>query len=227
MGRKGEQNPNGSSNKGRVKAYVFGFELEGSDDVLAEGIKAFTAAMSRSGVVLSHAVLAQPKPAAPQLGTTTPVQPGDTFQEEPNGDVAVETEEIENPVEKGSPNNSASKRQYNYNPPNFLNDLDLTKATKQLSEFIAEKGSPKEMNDRYIAIAAWLKEYMNLEEFTIDHIYTAFNSLGWKAQMPINHSQPLRDLKTKRHFLTKEKGSGYKVNWQGTQYVAKMGSTSS
>jgi hypothetical protein len=42
--------------------------------------------------------------------------------------------------------------------------------------------------------------------------------------MPVNHSQPLRDLKTNRHFLTKEKGAGYKVNWQRIQYVAKMGS---
>ncbi|HWY71354.1 MAG TPA: hypothetical protein VNX88_21990 [Terriglobales bacterium] len=79
------------------------------------------------------------------------------------------------------------------------------------------------MSERYIAVAVWLKEHLQIEEFTIHHIYTAFDNLGWKAQMPVDHSQPLRDLKNKRHFLTKEKGAGYKVNWQGIQYVANMG----
>jgi hypothetical protein len=67
---------------------------------------------------------------------------------------------------------------------------------------------------------------MKLEEFGINEIFTVFDNFGWRTSIPVNHSQPLRDLKTKRHFLTKEKGGGYKVNWQGIQYVAKMGATS-
>jgi hypothetical protein len=106
-----------------------------------------------------------------------------------------------------------------------MDDLDLSKATKQLADFMAEKGNPTETNDRYIAIAVWFKEHMNVEEFTIHHVYTAFVNLGWKAQVPVDHSQPLRSLKNKRHLLTKEKGGGYKVNFQGIQYVAKMGVT--
>ena len=99
--------------------------------------------------------------------------------------------------------------------PKFLDDFDLTKATKPVAEFVAEKGSPTEAMDRYIVVAVWLKEHMSVEEFDINQIYSVFKHLGWLSSMPNNHSQPLRDLKTKRHFLTKEKSHGYKLNWAG------------
>jgi hypothetical protein len=90
---------------------------------------------------------------------------------------------------------------------------------------VAEKGDPTETNDRYIVVATWLNQQMSVEEFGINEIYTVFKNLDWQSSIPVNHSQPLRDLKTKRHFLTKEKGHGYKVNWAGLQYVGKMGAT--
>jgi hypothetical protein len=155
-----------------------------------------------------------------------PVVDQEEIQFPPAAEEQVDQEDVEDALaeDAASGNGGGPKRTYNFKAPTFMDDLDLSKATKQLADFMAEKGSPTETNDRYIAIAVWFKEYMKIEEFTIHHIYTAFVNLGWKAQVPVDHSQPLRSLKNKRHFLTKEKGAGYKVNFQGIQYVAKMGS---
>ncbi|MGH7932212.1 MAG: hypothetical protein ACREQN_03485 [Candidatus Binataceae bacterium] len=213
MARKEEQKTNNGS--GHIKVRVIEFEIDGHDATLAEGIKAFTTALSHSAVIV-----------------TTPKRPALPVPERPNTPVALDAEEpepadtstdgLEQEVAEEKSSNG-QKRSYNYRPPKFMDDLDLTKGTKPLAEFIAEKGSPTEMLDRYLVVAVWLKKHLQIEEFTINHIYTAFDNLGWKAQMPPNHSQPLRDLKTKKHFLTKEKSGAYKVNWQGTQHVEKMG----
>jgi hypothetical protein len=221
MARKDEQkNKSAGNGRNRVQGFVFGINLEGTEEVVTEGIKAFTQAMTKSGLIVAHS----PKPAlleakAKMVVDAETEEPAATEEFVDDNDESTTDEE----VEEIPSNNTGPRRNYNYNPPKFLDDLDLTKATKSINDFMSEKGNPTETNDRYIAVAVWLKENMQIEEFTINHIYTVFDNLGWKAQIPVNHSQPLRDLKSKRHFLTKEKGSGYKVNWQGIQYVAKMG----
>jgi hypothetical protein len=200
-------------------------DMDSPNEAVADGLKSLANAFAGRTILGPARTLIAPKPATPPPSAAVSDQqeiefPSDADQSEQDNTDAEEIVAEETPHDSGS----VPKRAYNYRPPKFLDDLDLTKATKPLADFITEKGSPTETNDRYIAVAVWLKEHMQVEEFTINHIYTAFDSLGWKSQIPVNHSQPLRDLKTKRHFLTKEKGAGgYKVNWQGIQYVAKMG----
>jgi hypothetical protein len=212
---------NGGGAKGRIKAFAFGFEMEGNSEELAEGIKAFTAAMARTGAVVPVAApraLAAPKTtqaAAPDAG----IEEEDELPESP--ELEAQEDDAEGTAE--SANGGGKKRSYAHKAPKFKHDLDLSKATKLLPAFMAEKGNPPETQDRYVVIAVWLKEHMGVGAFTIDDIWTAYNHLGWKSQMPENHSQPLRDLKSKKNFLTKEKGEGYKVSWPGEQYVAKMG----
>jgi hypothetical protein len=163
--------------------------------------------------------LAAPKTAAAAAPAPAIDQTEISFPTEPEQEEQVEQETTEEEPSNGN----GSKRSYTFKAPKFLHDLDMTKATKPLADFMAEKGNPTEIMDRYVVIAVWLKDHMEVDEFKIDHIWTAYNALGWKAQFPENHSQPLRDLKSKKNFLTKEKGAGYKVSWPGEQYVAKMG----
>lgn len=227
MSRKDEQKAKNNGNgRNRVQGFVFGINLEGTEEVVTEGIRAFTQAMTKSGLIVASTAAVRPalleaKPnsrAVVDLETEEPEATEESAQE--NYDSVADDDAEETPS-NGSSN--GSKRTYNYRAPRFLDELDLTKATESIKDFMAEKGNPSETNDRYMVVAVWLKEHMQIEEFTINHVYTVFDNLGWKGQIPINHSQPLRDLKTKRHFLTKEKGAGYKVNWQGTQYVTNMG----
>lgn len=227
MARKEEQKANTNGHdSGGIKVRVIEFELHGRNATVSEGIKAITQAISGRAVVISEP--RRPSlPAVPKPGNGA----GTVVETEESELQAVDVEEIEEETaeeqsqeedQEETPN--GAKRNYNYRPPKFMDDLDLTKAKKSVADFLAEKGNPTETNDRYIAVAVWLKEQMGIETFTINHIFTVFDNMGWKAQIPVNHSQPLRDLKTKRHFLTKTK-EGYQVNWQGTQYVANMGAT--
>ena len=219
-------NKNANGNGGRVKfryadsdRYV-DLDVSNVDQSVAEELRSLVSSLTGRHAVHPARTLTAPKTAAAAAPAPAVDQHEIAFPPEVEPDEQGDEEEhaVEEPT-----NGNGSKRSYNYRPPKFLDDLDLSKATKTIGDFLAEKGNPTETNDRYIAVAVWLKEHMQIEEFTINHIYTVFDNLGWKGQVPVNHSQPLRDLKTKRHFLTKDKGTGYKVNWQGIQYVAKMG----
>jgi hypothetical protein len=221
--KKDEQKLNGN---GRVKfryadsERFFDLDVDNikNETGVVDGLKSIANALAGRSLPVQRVL-----PAAPKRPTQQVVVEDETPELE---DVVEETEDDgqEEPTESGS-NGAGPKRTYNYNPPKFLDNLDLTKASEPVAEFVAEKGDPTETNDRYIVVATWLNQQMSVEEFGINEIYTVFKNLGWQSSIPVNHSQPLRDLKTKRHFLTKEKGHGYKVNWAGLQYVGKMGAT--
>ena len=229
MAKKDEQKAKLSGNgnqKSRMKVFVAGFEMEGGDEVMAEGFKAIrdlTTAMSRGAAVLAPAAPAKPALVGAPPAAFIPAEEAEVSEAEaPVHEAAeVEVDQDDEVEEASNGNGKGPKRNYTFKAPKFLHELDLRKAAKSLPDFIAEKGNPTEVTDQYIAIAVWLKENMAVEEFKIAHIWTAYSFLGWKAQFPENHSQPLRDL-IKKNFLTKEKG-GYKVSWPGEQYVTKMG----
>jgi hypothetical protein len=221
-------NTSAGSGKGRLQIFVAGFAVEGSDSVLADGFKAIrdlTEAMKQSGALApaprSRPVLntgsETPKPAAQTL---------ELFETEQSATADEQsTEEIEaaEPEETPSNGNAAGpKRAYNYKTPTFLNELDITTAKKDLKAFMAEKNPPN-ATAKYLAAVYWLQKYKEIPEVTIDHVYTVFDILGWKADMAINPSAPLRDLKSKSHMLTREPGAeGYKLNFKGEQEVEKM-----
>jgi hypothetical protein len=229
MAGKDEKKANISNgSKGRLQIFVAGFAVEGNDSVLADGFKAIrdlTEAMKHSGVLAPaprvRAVLSggaeTSKPGAPRPEVVEP--------EAPDQPAEVAVEDVEASEEEQRPTNGSgtgSKRSYSYKTPAFLNDLDITKAKKGLKEFVAEKNPPDVMS-KYLVVVYWLQKYLDIAEVKIDHVYTVFDLLGWKADMPANPSVPLRDLKSKRHMLTRETGvEGYKVNFKGEQEVEKM-----
>lgn len=229
MAKKDEQKAKSTSGTGksRMKVFVAGFDMEGSDETMAEGFKAIrelAASISRS-TMLPPALA--PKPA---LGAPKPEAGGGTAVEEVEEQpVQVEVEDVEAEDEAGETtsngNGSGPKRTYNFKTPTFLNDLDVTKAKKDLKEFVAEKNPPDVMN-KYLVIVYFLQKYMDIAEVTVDHVYTVFDTLGWKTEMPLKAGKPMADLKSKRHMLTREPNAeGYKLNFKGEQEVEKMGAT--
>ncbi|MGB7556646.1 MAG: hypothetical protein WBM04_19930 [Candidatus Korobacteraceae bacterium] len=228
MAKKDEQKANGSGqDSGQIKVRVIEFELNGRNATLAEGIKAITTAIASRAVVVREP--ARPGlPAAPAPSTTTSTAVSD-LEEALQQDVdpgAVEEEEVQEVggTEASNGNGSGAKRGYNYKAPKFMDELDFSTATKSLEDYAAEKGNPTDTMDKYLLTAVWFKEHMKIDEVTVHHIYTAFDHVGWKTDMAVNPSAPLRDLKSKRHVLTREPGAaGYKVNFKGEQYVARMG----
>jgi hypothetical protein len=230
MARKEEQkaNTNGHDNGG-IKVRVIEFELHGRNATVSEGIKAITQAISGRAVVISEprrpSLPAVPKPGN---GAGTVETEELELQAEDVADPEDLTVEPETDVEEetATPSNgggNATKRAYSFKKPTFLNDLDPSKASKPLKDFIDEK-KPSSVPDKYMVVVVWLITYMGIPEVTIVHVYTIFDQLGWKGEMPTNPSIPLRDLKSKKNMLTREEGAeGYKVNFKGEKYVENMG----
>jgi hypothetical protein len=108
--------------------------------------------------------------------------------------------------------------------PKFLDELNLTTAKVSIEDFVKVKNPDNDV-DKYTVIAVWYKQHFNTEEFSIDHIFTAYDKLGWRAQMPgPDPSQTLRNLKNNKNWLVSGSKRGlYKVNWNGEDAVNKMG----
>ncbi len=202
------------------------FELNGRNATLAEGIKAVTAAItSRAVIVQEPARPALPAAPKPSTTTSTVLDAEETQQPEVAAAAVEESGVNDDPAveETSSGDGSGQKRSYNFKPPKFMDELDFSTATKSLEDYAAEKGNPTDILDKYLLTVVWFKEHMKIEEVTVHHIYTAFDHVGWKSDMPVNPSVPLRELKSKRHVLTRDPGAaGYKVNFKGIQDVGKM-----
>lgn len=224
MAKRDEQKANNGHDSGGIKVRVIEFELHGRNATVSEGIKAITAAISGRAVVVP-----EPKrPALPSIPntTTTIVDAEEVEQPEETADIPDETDVVEQAEENANGNSSGSgqKRPYSYKTPKYMDDLDFSKATMSLEDFAKEKGNPTDVIEKYLLTVVWFKKHMSIEEVTVAHVYTAFDYVGWKSEMPANPSVPLRDLKSKRHVLTREQGAeGYKVNFKGEQIVEKMG----
>jgi len=148
-------------------------------------------------------------------------------QETPELDSAeeeVETSTDENSTDEGE---ERPRRRPAARAPKFLSELNLTTASVSLEDFIAQK-NPQSDIDKYAVIAQWFKEHFTTEEISIDHIFTAYRKLGWQSRLPgPDPSQTLRNLKNyKNWFDNGTKRGFFKINWNGTDAVNKMGAVS-
>lgn len=222
MAKRDEQKikPNGSS-QNTVQGFVFGINLKGTEDVVMEGIKAFTQAMEKSGVTLALPVA---RPALTSGGKKAGAAAIDeeheeTVDETPEGTPAGEIYAEE---EEGGATSSGSKLAQRRVPrtPDVLSDIDFNSGNVGLKEFINQK-SPNDNYERYAVIAVWYKENHSLDEVNADRIYTAYKFMDWIP--PNNVAQVLRDLKSNPSKKWFDKGSsrgGYKINIIGINKVA-------
>jgi ribosomal protein L12E/L44/L45/RPP1/RPP2 len=230
MPKKADLNHSNGHGSGRVKfryadadRYV-DFDMENASAAVADGIKSLANALSGRNITA-------PVRTLPAARAANAVAPPVVDQEEiqfPPQDEQAEQEDSEEVAaeEPENGNGGGPKRTYNFKAPKFMNELNFSTAAKTLEDFMGEKGNPTDMMDKYIVTVVWFKDFMKIDEVTVHHIYTAFDHVGWKAEMPVNPSIPLRDLKSKKHMLTREPGAeGYKLNFKGEQYVGKMGAT--
>jgi hypothetical protein len=224
MSRKVEEKANTNGHDtGQIKVRVIEFELNGRNATLAEGIKAVTAAISNRAVVVQEP--GRPALPAPKPKSSAKVLEADEI-EQPDV-AAAEVEEVREAATDTTNGNVAPKTRKKSVPraPVLLSDLALGNAQVSLEKFAGEK-NPTDTLDKYVVVATWFKEQMQLDEITADHIFTAFRILDWT--IPDDPGQPLRDLKSKKQFFDKgDAVGGYKVNFLGTNYVAKMGASQS
>lgn len=132
-------------------------------------------------------------------------------------------EREENEEQEEVETSSVKRQRHAPRAPKFLDELNLTTAKVSIEDFVREK-SPDNDLDKYIVIAVWYKQHFNTEEISIDHIFTAYDKLSWRAQMPApDPSQTLRNLKNNKNWLVRGSKNGlFKVNWNGEDAVNKM-----
>jgi hypothetical protein len=193
------------------------------ENVGGEGVKE---ALQTLGSAIAGRNLVEPKRLKNGKGATPEVETPEeeTVEEE---EVRLEQAAEDNDDEPADNDNYVAERRPRAAPraPKFLSELNLTTATMQLDDFVKEKKPDNDL-DKYTVIAVWYKQHFNTEEISIDHIFTAYDNLGWRSQMPgPDPSQTLRNLKStkKNWFVSGSKRGFYKVNWNGEDAVNKMG----
>ena len=221
--QKGNSNGHGS---GHIRVRVIDLDIAGNNETLSEGLKALTSALTKSPGV---ATPARPSlPAAPKQTTATVLQEEEVERPEASTEAPASEDDVEEETGEETTNGNDS-RQRKPRPvpraPVFLSDMNLTTASVKLQDFMEAK-KPEDTMEKYLVIAEWFREYMKIPEVTTDHIFTGYDVLGWKSQLPSDPQQPLRDLRHKKNYFDKgEKRGGYKINWHGQSAVSKMPET--
>jgi hypothetical protein len=224
--RRGKEEPGSNGhNKGKIKfrymdsERVVDFSVENmAGDSVTEGLHSIANALA--GRTLPRGGTPNPK------RTLESARAVEVEEETATPEVEVPEEELEETADEASGEDGTStpvRRRHAPRAPKFLSELNLTTASLQLEDFIAQK-QPQSDLDKYAVIAQWFKEHFNTEEVSIDHIFTAYRKLGWQAQLPgPDPSQTLRNLKKKNWFDNGSKRGDFKINWNGSDAVNKMG----
>jgi hypothetical protein len=205
-----------------VKLRWMELDVEGGTTDLVEGFKSFAMTLRGTGGTLPSRALTAAKPPGSTSATAvideSPAEPENL--PDATSTEASDEDPPETPTDEGP---DSKKRRPAPKAPKFLNEVDLSKASVQLNDFVQEKNPGGDM-DKYAVIAAWFKQHLGTEEITIDHIFTAYKALGWQAQLPDDLSQTFRNLKSNKNwFDSGAKRGTYKINWNGEGAVNKMG----
>lgn len=212
MRRKNELDTNGGNGTGHIKFRVIEFEIDGGNDTLAEGIKALTTALSKSPVTTTVVPQRTLPPVATPKRTASPAT-----DIEPPAEPETDEETTELPEEEPAGTPSSPARPRTPSTPVVLSDIDFNAGTVSLKDFVAQK-NPSDVNEKFVTIAVWYKEYQNLEEVNDDRIYTAYRFLDWVP--PNNVAQTLRNIKAREKWFDKgETRGGYKINILGLNKV--------
>lgn len=198
--------------KGKVKMTVIHFETESDNATLQENIRAIANTLTRA--------LAPPPRIVPQQltsgnGAATNGAGAAHAPEADDFEDAIDAEIVSDSKKPKAKKAAASKGR----SPVAL-DLDLTVGDVPLKQFMEQK-KPNSDNKRYLVIAQWLKTNLNLEEVTMDHIYTGYRHMGWNV--PDDAGGPLRQCK-QQGWMKRGKGKGaYAINHIGEGVVNDIG----
>jgi hypothetical protein len=154
---------------GNTKIRFIMLEAEGNAADLQQIAQAITSAVRPTTVIhqvaAPSAMTALPGNAVTQgNGAELDLQPSVEIVDE--GDAAA-------PSPRKPSGNGAKKKL----PVPSVLDLDLTSGSMPFVQYLQHK-NPGNHSQRYLVIAAWLKEYRQLDEIGIDHIYTCYRTLN-------------------------------------------------
>lgn len=191
-------NKENKENKSKGKIRVFLFELEGSDETLLESVRTIAGAVNRTFNGPTTRVLVK------SLPTHADDNEQDILEDEFTNIDEVTPDDVDDSTVK-------TKRARKFPTPKVL-DIDLTSGDLGLKAF-CELKKPNDQRGKYMVIATWLKEYRNIDEVSIDHIYTGYRKMSWTP--PKDMGQIFRDAKNAGYFGNGTKKGTWKINHIG------------
>ena len=184
-----------SGSGARVKLRWMELDVQGGTAELVEGFKSFATALRTGSEAPTRALIA-PGPSRNE-GAVAVMDPPPL----PDNDEDVIVQPVdETPETAVATGTDSPKRRPAPKAPKFLGELDLTKTSVQLRDFVEEK-QPRGDMDRFAVIAAWFKQHLNIVELSIDHIFTSYKALGWQAELPDDLGQTFRNLKSNKNWF--------------------------
>lgn len=200
--------------KGKVKMTVIHFETESDNETLQENIRAIAQTLSRALTPPQPRVIHAPPQLVSGNGASAELaSESEDFVDALDGD-------FDTPAGTKSKGKSTTVRQLRTPLPL---DIDLISGDVPFKTFMEQK-KPIGDNKRYLAIAQWLKTYLNIDEITMDHAYTCYRSLGWNV--PNDAAAPLRAAKSKGWMKRGTAKGSYAINHIGEGVVNDMGQAS-
>jgi len=102
-----------------------------------------------------------------------------------------------------------------YKPKVSVIDVDLKGGPIAFKDYAH---SVKGLQDRFLAAAAWFKEYRKLDSVTLNHVYTCFKHMNWDVVPDM--SDPFRKLESKDYGKYSKKA--FAINHVGEDEAKKV-----
>lgn len=195
----------------KSKMTVMLLQLEGSDATLQEGFKALETALNKM---------------SPQVITYNNSRQANFFDQKKSGE---DTLEFENEIpeddyemqteEDDEPSNQKQSKKRSYRTPQIL-EIELNSGETSFKNYFTEMGSPPADANRYLIAILWLKKYKQINEVSVDHIYTIFKFMNWPVQKDVG--QPLRTLKNRRLLSEGSSKKMYVINHVGEENIRRL-----
>ena len=127
--------------------------------------------------------------------------------------------EIVEDVGQASQVATKARKKTQQNTAQLLKDLDLSErngAEKSLKDFVGEK-NPSSNVQKTAVFVYYLEKFMNVEEITIDHIFTCYKNMGYRV--PNNLQQNLTDTCSSKYGYISRKDGKYSMTVLGDNYI--------
>lgn len=196
---------------GNTRIRFIMLEADGNAADLQQIAQAITSAVRPTTTVIQQVVA---PPMTPALPSVVPQGNGDDTGFQPSVEIVDEGHSPATPVSK-KPNRPKVRR---YPTPSVL-DLDLTSGDMPFVQYYQQKNSD-DHSKRYLVIAAWLKEYRQLDEISDDHIYTCYRTLNLNTVADIG--QVFRGCKKQGWFNPGSQRGWFAINHVGLNQVNSL-----
>lgn len=126
-----------------------------------------------------------------------------------------EEQEVSNPI---SSHKAKSRKKNGTGNIQLIKDLDLsgTDSIKSLKDFMEEK-KPASNVQKTTAFVYYLQNLLELDEITIDHIFTCYKSMNYR--IPNNLQQNLSDTSSSKYGYINRKDGKYSMTIIGSNLI--------